>query len=117
MWICLNNAFLSVVEAEKGGDWFKVRARKKAHLSKVFPGLRVHMSKQTDYRYRVFVRKDDFAEIMKKMVLAIDYGNFKDSVKDKKLKEMYSLWWSDHYKYQRALHSPIDESHYLKELP
>jgi hypothetical protein len=33
-------------------------------------------------------------------IRAIDYDNFKNSVKEPKLKAMFSMWWFDHYRYQ-----------------
>ncbi len=100
MWICLNNAFISAVEASPGSDLLKVRARKKKHLKALFPKNRIHQDKLADYRYRVFTRKATLAKILAKRVLELDYGNFKDSVKEPALKSLYSNFWFDHKAYQ-----------------
>jgi hypothetical protein len=41
------------------------------------------------------------ARRLAQQVEAIDYGNFKSSVRDRELHDMYTLWWGDHRKLQR----------------
>ena len=71
MWICLNNAFLSVVAAKpmdlrrakiKGParEWLSVRARRAGHIERVFPAKdrsRVMTWPGRDYACRAFVRR------------------------------------------------------------
>src|SRR5262245_796133 len=102
MWICFNDAFVSAVADPKKPGTLKVRARKRDHLERLFPHAEIHESTETDYRYRVFVRKRDFACLLVERAMDIDYGNFKDSVKDKGLHDLYAGFWHDHYAYQGA---------------
>jgi hypothetical protein len=108
MWICLNDAFVSAVSNGRGA--LKVRARKRAHLAKLFPALKIHESNATDYRFRIFIAKAAFAEVVTKKLLAIDYSNFKDSVKDKKLHDLYADFWWLHRKYQEKSKSKKTKS-------
>jgi hypothetical protein len=100
MWVCLNNAFVSAVESEVNPDILKVRARKREHLATLFPGKKIYSSKDTDYAFRVFVARKAFAKLVADKVREIDYTNFKDSVKDDELHDLYADFWTLHYKYQ-----------------
>jgi hypothetical protein len=100
MWICFNDAFVSAVQHETKPNLLKVRARKRKHLERLFPGYKVHRSEDTDYRFRVFVTKKLFAFIVAKRVREIDYPNFKDSVRDDELHDLYAGFWFQHRKYQ-----------------
>ena len=63
-----------------------VRARSEEHLKSLqsrfesLQGLAVFESETADYRYRLFVAKAIWAEVVKEMVLETDYDNFKDAV-------------------------------------
>lgn len=81
----------------------KVRARKREHLATLFPDHDIHASKDTDYRFRVFVKKEAFAALIAKKAMEIDYGNFKDSVKDRRLHDLYADFWRLHWNYQKNL--------------
>jgi hypothetical protein len=100
MWICFNNAFVSAVESDMP-TVLKVRARKREHLATLFPGKKIHTSKDTDYAYRVFVNRKAFAKLVAKRVMDIDYDNFKDSVEDDRLHDLYADFWQLHGKYQQ----------------
>lgn len=102
MWICLNDAFISAVEAAPGDNLLKIRARNKKHLQTLFPLHRVHTTQNTDYKFRVFATKDELKAVMVARIDAIDYGNFKDSVADKKLHDLYAAFWLEHYRYQNG---------------
>lgn len=100
MWICTNKGFISAVEADASGVTLKVRARNRKHLEELFPGRQIHEDPLADYRYRTFIPKAIFAEWVKEQALKIDYSNFKDSVRDPKLHDLYADFWSLHYRYQ-----------------
>jgi hypothetical protein len=102
MWVCLNNAFISAVEDYNDPTILKIRARKRSHLSVLFPKARIHESTdfKTDYRFRVFVSKEDFAQLVYEKAMAIDYGNFKNSVADDQLHDLYADFWTLHRGYQ-----------------
>lgn len=94
MWVCLNNAFLSVVSKDCAADELLVRARRAGDIERVFPTAVVRQSSTTDYRYRAVVKRDTVAAAMVAAVKDLDYANFKDSVDDDELYNAYSSVWS-----------------------
>ncbi len=100
MWVCFNNAFVSAVADPKRPGMLKVRARKREHLARLFPDAQITASSTTDYRYRVFVTKTHFSELLARKAMEIDYGNFKSSVKDRRLHDLYLDFWRLHLNYQ-----------------
>jgi hypothetical protein len=105
MWICLNNAFISAVQDEGDANVLKIRARNRKHLEVLFPKDKKHIleSKDADYRFRVFIPKAEFAALLAKKAMEINYPNFKDSVRDNKLHDLYANFWALHWRYQRNL--------------
>jgi hypothetical protein len=116
MWICLNNAFMSAVinDRDLSKTTLKVRARKREHLAEHFPEFDIIETPDADYRFRVIVTKKFLAEKVKEAALNIDYSNFKDSVKDRDLHDLYADFWQLHYDYQRQQLRKADA---LKKLP
>ncbi len=59
-------------------------------------GRRVKVTRATDsdYLYRAVVARDDFEEAMAREFERIEYPNFKDSVKNKKLHDAYLRVWT-----------------------
>lgn len=103
MWICFNNAFVSVVADKNEPGKLMVRARQRAHLVAVFgKGRKVVETKNADYRWRVLATRSEVAALVAKSVTDIGYTNFKNSVTDDPLHDMYALWWSDHHRLQTA---------------
>jgi hypothetical protein len=80
-----------------------VRARAKGDLEtlkeRYIPTLgHILKGEGTDYQYRARVSREDMAEAMKRIVMDIDYPNFKDSVAEKqghKRARIYGEVWSD----------------------
>ena len=93
MWLCLNNAFLSIVEPPKAGDKLLVRARRKGDIERIFPSATVERTPGRDYLWRAFINREQVAQVIAQHVAAIDYGNFKDSVRDNKLHDAYARFW------------------------
>lgn len=80
MWICLTDAFFSIVEHYDNDENLVVRSRFKGDIEKVF-GLdkaEVQYTPQNDYCYRAVLTKDAVAEVMAIEVKGIDYPNFKN---------------------------------------
>jgi hypothetical protein len=102
MWICLNNAFISAVAIKGNPGHLKVRARKREHLERLFPGYEIAVNKGTDYKYRTVVGKRYLADLVAAKIKDIDYDNFKNSVKDDGLHNLYAGFWEDHYDYQSS---------------
>lgn len=94
MWICLNNGFLSAVKDHFNPDSVLVRARVRKHLEDNFPNDVIFQIPNSDYAWRVRLKKTQWAEFLYEKSLSIEYTNFKNSVKDYDLKDMYSeIWW------------------------
>lgn len=101
MWICLNDAFVSVVAVPKEPDQLMVRARRKVHLKTLFPRAKLITTPEpADYRYRVIVTREEVGKLLATRVYELDYTNFKDSVPDDDLHDMYLDMWFVHKKFQ-----------------
>jgi hypothetical protein len=119
MWIFTKNGFFSVVCARKeegrsseiDKSKLMIRARSKEHLKNLIEEhqeLKDHTiteMKYSDYKYRIFVDKNIWSNISRKIAEDINYGNFKDEVK-KSLNDPFfnsSLGeiWSIMYEYQK----------------
>jgi hypothetical protein len=93
MWVCLNKAFFSIVHKECKPDELLVRARRPGDIESVFPDAVVIKSPDTDYLFRAVLPRTRVAEAIASEVTAIDYGNFKDSVRNRPLHDAYSAVW------------------------
>lgn len=105
MWICLNDAFVSAVQSGRPGE-LKVRARRREHLETLFPGVPIVETRRADYRFRVFVDQEAFAQLVADKARSIDYTNFKSSVNDPALHNLYADFWILHADYQRSAPTP-----------
>ena len=94
MWLCLNNAFLSVVDKDCEPDELLVRARRDGDIERVFPKAEVEVTLGNDYRCRARIKRTDVAAAITQRVMNIDYANFKGSTKDKPLHDAYMCVWS-----------------------
>jgi len=95
MWVFSKFGFFSAVCARQGDGGhgnpvdpgrIMVRARLREHLESLvaaFPeelaGVEIVQTPSTDYRYRVFVAKPVWAQVMAALVNDVDYDNFKDA--------------------------------------
>jgi hypothetical protein len=100
MWICFNDGFVSAVKCNDS-NMLKIRSRRKEHLEKHFPEKEIHVDVGTDYKYRVFATKEEFAKIVSDSIMNTKYTNFKNSVNDHDLHDLYADFWHLHYRYQR----------------
>lgn len=97
MWICLSDAFFSVVEpVDVGGDKLLVRARRKGDIERVFPGHEVKRTPGRDYLYRALITREAVALVVADQVRQICYDNFKNSVRDNKLHGAFGRFWHIH---------------------
>ena len=94
MWICLNKAFLSIVDKDCAADELLVRARRDGDIERVFPDAEVEVTLGNDYRCRARIKRTDVAAAITQRVMNIDYSNFKGSTKDKPLHDAYMGVWS-----------------------
>lgn len=93
MWICLNNAFLSIVSKDCQPDELLVRARVPGHIEAVFPKAKVKETIGNDYQFRAAIKRSDVADALVQQTESISYSNFKDSVRIKSLASAYSSVW------------------------
>jgi hypothetical protein len=101
MWICFNDGFLSVVADKNNPARLMVRARRKQDLLNACRNdVEVLKDAGTDYRWRAFVERKAFSALVTARIDKIDYTNFKNSVKDHDLHDMYMDFWSRHHRYQ-----------------
>ncbi len=93
MWICLNNAFLSIVEPIPP-TVAGVRARRKGDIEAVFASAKVERKPERDYLFRALIPRAEVAAAIAEQVRGIGYNNFKNSVKNKRLHDAYARFWS-----------------------
>jgi hypothetical protein len=97
MWLCLNDAFLSIVKKDCARDELLVRARRPGDIEKVFPEMkgRVVTNTRSDYAYRAVVKAHVVKTAIDGEVNRINYSNFKDSVSkdDAALHDAYMAVW------------------------
>lgn len=96
MWICLSNAFLSIVEPKEGSaeDLLLVRARRAGDIQNVFPTAKVRRTPSRDYLFRALIPREEVARVVAARVTAINYPNFKASVRSKPLHDAFMRIWS-----------------------
>ena len=102
MWLMQNDGFISAVRDwnDPTGQSLVIRARMREHLENQFPDEEIVEMKGSDYKYRIFTTKQKLADLMVERIMGIDYTNFKNSVRDDRLHEMYADIWSVGYSYQ-----------------
>ena len=102
MWLMQNDGFISAVldTRDPTGESLVIRARMIEHLMNQFPNEKIIENAGTDYKYRIFITKQKLADLMTRRIMDIDYTNFKNSVGDDRLHNMYADIWSVGYRYQ-----------------
>lgn len=103
MWLMLNNAFLSIVANRNDSDTLMVRARIAGDIPAVFPSAEVSNTPKADYPYRAVVSRLEVQAAMVRVVDAIDYDNFKDSVSDDRRHDAYLEVWGVMRDHQQRL--------------
>lgn len=106
MWIYLSDSYLSIVEYRDDPTQLLVRARCPGDLERVFgPEISVAETPTHDYRYRTVLPRQRVAEVLADRVLAINYPNFKNSVREHDRHDAYFSAWSAMGGLQRRRHS------------
>jgi hypothetical protein len=104
MWICLNDAYLSIVKPrEEKGDNLLVRARIKGDIERVFPDAVVTKLPNRDYDFRATVPAAEVARALVDRVFNLDYPNFKGSVAEHERHEAYYGIWRVMWNLQNKL--------------
>lgn len=94
MWITLNNAFFSIVQNNLNNEELLVRARRAEDIKGVF-GIDPDSTPERDYPYRISLPRARVAELIVERITSIDYGNFKDSIRDPLLHDACMRVWSE----------------------
>lgn len=97
MWIGLNDGWLSIVRNINDNETLLVRARSLSHLTNVFPDCDYFLDENADYTYRAYIGRVEVANVLSDRIMKISYPNFKASVEDRKLLNVYSSVWADFY--------------------
>jgi hypothetical protein len=100
MWICIKNAFVSIVSKDVAPDELLVRARRPGDLERIFPGCKVIEKDGSDYQFRAAIKRDVIAAAIAKQIAGISYPNFKNAVKDDALHSAYASFWHQHARLQ-----------------
>ena len=94
MWICLNQAFLSIVASDQDPAVLMVRARRAGDIEAVFSDqFEVVSIPGRDYAFRAFIPRANVARVIGEHLARIDYPNFKNSVRDPHLHKAYANIW------------------------
>ncbi len=101
MWLCFNDGFLSVVSDMNDPSRLMVRARRKEALTSILGNeVEVVENAGSDYRWRAFVDRGTLAKVVAARIESIAYTNFKNSVTDPDLHDLYFDFWDLHRNYQ-----------------
>ena len=95
MWICLQDSFLSIVDkGDPTHATLLVRARRTGDIERVFPEAAVSSEGGSDYAFRARLPRNRVAARIAEAVQAIDYGNFKATVTERRRHDVYMDVWS-----------------------
>lgn len=92
-WLCFNNSFFSIVEAEGSPDYLLVRARRSGDIERVFH-VRAEVTPGKDYRFRCRLKRTEVARVVARKLESTSYSNFKNSCADHDLHAAYERIWS-----------------------
>lgn len=95
MWIMLYDCFFSIVSKDCAPDELMVRARRNGDIEKVWPDAKVTKYTKSDYLFRAAIKKELVVACLTIEIEDIDYGNFKDQVKDNRLHNAYLRVWHE----------------------
>jgi len=104
MWIMTNWGVMSVVQRPLKSEGhvgleLQVRARDRKTLTKLrrlVPQTEVSdiiRTPDADYQYRVFISRWAYGQLLDRLVETLDYENFKNSVQDDDLHDLYIKIW------------------------
>ena len=101
MWICLNDAFFSIVAHRDEPESLLVRARREGDIEKYWPLAKSWKDDKADYHYRAVIPRYQVSGVLSDYLMKqLNYDNFKNSVSDQGLHHHYSNIWSSMTKLQ-----------------
>jgi hypothetical protein len=111
MWLTTTDGFYSAVDKGDRPGWLCVRGRVRGDLENLLALKALEGSDEgiietgnSDYRFRVYVTREQWAAAVAEFAAAIDYSNFKDAVADRQGGERahaYCDVWSALYRLQQ----------------
>lgn len=114
MWIFLPDAFFSVVADRDDPERLLVRARVQGDIERYFPYCTPETTPWADYLFRVFLPRDEVAQVIADNILKMDYTNCREQIpaEDVRRSAAYSSVWSRMhlYQYQRLVNLEADRS-------
>jgi hypothetical protein len=110
MWLVTDRGFYSVVDKGDREGYLCVRGRVREDIEALFEldplaayADDVIETHDSDYRYRVYVRREDWVRAAADLAARIDYDNFKNHVARQQGRDRastYSEVWQDLYRLQ-----------------
>ncbi|MEX1219252.1 MAG: hypothetical protein WEB05_02570 [Solirubrobacterales bacterium] len=111
MWLVTDRGFFSVVDKGDRAGYLCVRARVRGDLENLFEleslagySADVIETHNSDYRFRVYVTREDWIAAASDLADRIDYSNFKSAVAERQGHDRAHTYldvWQDLYKLQR----------------
>lgn len=113
MWIFLSDGFLSIVAHRDEPGMLLVRARKRDHLEAAFPEADIEETLLADYRFRTTLPRVQVTARLAEFFCAIDYEDFRDSIRDEGYHEAcFEIWKTLHnYQIRSAAALRADDPH------
>jgi hypothetical protein len=112
MWLITDRGFYSVVDKGDREGYLCVRARVRGDIENLFKldslagyAGEVIETGNSDYRFRVYVTREDWVTAASTLAAEIDYGNFKTAVgrrQGQDRADRYLDVWRDLYRLQRG---------------
>ncbi len=113
MWLCMTDAFLSVVQPssteDPTGEMLLVRARLRGDIRRVFPGATERHVPGRDYAFRALIPRQQVALAVAKRVAGIDYGNVKGATQERDRHDAYAECWGAMFRLQGRRHPELRE--------
>lgn len=104
MWVFMSDSFLSIVAYRDAPGVLLVRARAKGDIERAFPLAVVKVTPAADYRFRARIPAPEVIEAISASLAAIQYDNFKASVREADRHDTYLRVWTamNHFQSDRA---------------
>jgi hypothetical protein len=107
MWLFARRGFVSIVKDRRDPLRFLVRARFNGDLTALFPGAKVSVTPDADYRFRASIPRADVAGHLTRHLLEIDYDNFKNAIVPRRLHDAATEVWTVMYRAQAQAVQPL----------
>jgi hypothetical protein len=92
MWIFAKEGFVSIVADRDDPKLLMVRARFGGDIQAVFPGTKVKITPDADYRFRARIDRVAVGTRLVELTTAINYDNFKNATPDGRHGVLLRIW-------------------------